>query len=323
MNTEVKKTRFPNKAGDHADTDDVLRAELKAAGIPTLQEHDGRDPSFLADIIRRGSGEVKTSVQGHLYGWTFKRAWYYWTVDGPGLDVEAAEELHERFGQEVRVAGHCGCPTPREWYKGFAVTNYHIDTAEGLKALADVIRRIGDANAVKMEDFGNMSFRFPTLQELKEKFPGGVQIGDRWFHRDVLERRDFAVVGGKYEHILTWRERAMKAKFTEPTMKCVLIYEDGDLREFLASSDGPLIVTSEGLVFLNTELIERVPEQSAESYLDTLEWFRKPLAVNGRPLWRVKTSDRTDEMLVKGRGRILSLDVIGAQKQGSTFVLPP
>ena len=29
---------FPNKAGDHADTDDVLRAELRAAGIQTLQE---------------------------------------------------------------------------------------------------------------------------------------------------------------------------------------------------------------------------------------------------------------------------------------------
>lgn len=26
-------TAFPNKAGDHLDTDDILRAELKAAGI--------------------------------------------------------------------------------------------------------------------------------------------------------------------------------------------------------------------------------------------------------------------------------------------------
>ena len=53
---------FPNKAGDHADTDDILRAELKAAGIPTLQEDAGQGPEYLAEMLRRGSGEVKTSV---------------------------------------------------------------------------------------------------------------------------------------------------------------------------------------------------------------------------------------------------------------------
>ena len=59
---------FPNKAGDHADTDDILRAELKAAGIPTLQEAEGKPPEYLADMLRRNSGEVKTSVIGCLHG---------------------------------------------------------------------------------------------------------------------------------------------------------------------------------------------------------------------------------------------------------------
>ena len=131
---------FPNKAGDHADTDGILRAELKAAGIPTLQEADGKPPEFLAEMLRRNSGEVKTSVIGCLHGWEFKRAWYYWTASGPGIDVETAEALHATHGKVVRVDGHYGCPSPREWYKGLACGHYHVDSPEGLKALADVIK---------------------------------------------------------------------------------------------------------------------------------------------------------------------------------------
>ena len=131
---------FLNKAGDHADTDDILRAELKAAGIPTLQEAEGKPPEYLADMLRRNSGEVKTSVIGCLHGWEFKRAWYYWTASGPGIDVETAEALHATHGRVVRVDGHCGYPSPREWYKGLACGHYHVDSPEGLKALADTIK---------------------------------------------------------------------------------------------------------------------------------------------------------------------------------------
>ena len=131
---------FPNKAGDHADTDDILRAELKAAGIPTLQEAECKGPEYMAELLRRMSGEVKTSVIGVLHGWTFKRSWYYWTAEGPGIDVETAEALHAKHGRDVRVAGHCGCPSPREWYKGLACGDYHVDTPDGLKALADTLK---------------------------------------------------------------------------------------------------------------------------------------------------------------------------------------
>lgn len=133
---------FPNKAGDHADTDEILRAELAAAGIPTLQEAEGKPPEFLADMLRRGSGEVKTSVIGVLHGWEFKRAWYYWTANGPGIEVAAAEALQATHGKVCRVAGHAGCPSPTEWYKGLAVGDYHVDTPEGLKALADTIKSL-------------------------------------------------------------------------------------------------------------------------------------------------------------------------------------
>lgn len=139
--------RFPNRAGDHADTDDILRAELSAAGIPTLQESAGKPPECFAEMLRESSGEVKTSVMGVLHGWQFKRAWYYWMCEGPGIEVAAAERLHAAHSETVRVAGHCGCPNPREWFKGLAVGHYHVDDAEGLKALADTIRDLVAAPA--------------------------------------------------------------------------------------------------------------------------------------------------------------------------------
>ncbi len=135
-------THFPNKAGDHADTDGILRDELKSAGIRTLQEVEGYDESCMADLLRETSGEVKTSVRGSLHGWTFERAWYYWVAKGPGIEVAAAEKLHASHGKDVRVAGHCGCPGPLEWYKGLAWGSYHVDTSEGLKALVDTIKSL-------------------------------------------------------------------------------------------------------------------------------------------------------------------------------------
>jgi hypothetical protein len=133
---------FPNKAGDHADTDDILRAELKAAGIPTLQEDAGKPPEYLADMLRRNSGEVKTSIIGVLHGWQFKRAWYYWMAEGPGIEISAAERLQETHGTTVRAAGDCACRGPLFWFNGLACGNYHVDSQEGLKALADTIREL-------------------------------------------------------------------------------------------------------------------------------------------------------------------------------------
>lgn len=140
------RTRFLNKAGNHADTDDILNAELEAAGITTLASMHPDKTSDLYRAMREMSGEVKTSTRGYLHGWQFERGWYYWTAKGPGLNIDIATELHEDFGKEVRVAGHCGCPHPRDWYKGMAVPDYHIDTVEGLKALADAIKQAKEEN---------------------------------------------------------------------------------------------------------------------------------------------------------------------------------
>lgn len=122
---------FPNYAG-RSDVDEALTAELEAAGI---------NPVKMPEMWR-DKHEVESIIIGELHQWGFDRAWYYWRAKGPGIPCDIATDLHEKFGTEVRVAGHCGCPSPVEWYHGFAVGDYHVDTPEGLKALADVIKRV-------------------------------------------------------------------------------------------------------------------------------------------------------------------------------------
>ena len=116
------------------DKDDEIQAELEQAGIKVYRE------AWLKDRDR----EVKTSVIGTLHGWTFDRAWYYWVAEGPGIPPTYANKLHKKHGKEVRVDGHCGCPSPFQWNKGFAVGFYHVDTQEGLNALAETIRTVVD-----------------------------------------------------------------------------------------------------------------------------------------------------------------------------------
>ena len=121
---------FSNVAG-HPDPDKILRAELEAAGIEV----------FSHECLRNGESEVNTSILGTLGNWGFKRNWYYWVAEGDGLPLVYAKELHESHGREVRVDGNCGCPSP-DSRKGFAIGTYHVDTPGGLKALADMLKRV-------------------------------------------------------------------------------------------------------------------------------------------------------------------------------------
>lgn len=118
-----------NYAGDKTCTPHLIK-ELEDAGI-TVHE-------MPSDLGR----EVSTKIIGVCESWSFKRAWYYWVAKGPGIPLQLAEEFHQKWGKEVRVDGHCECPSPLEWFKGFAVDHYHIDTQEGLKAFADLLKSI-------------------------------------------------------------------------------------------------------------------------------------------------------------------------------------
>lgn len=61
-------------------------------------------------------GEPKALVSGRLGSFTFTRAWYYWCVKG-NVPLAVAEELYaDPVGvTDIRVAGHCGCPPPKDW----------------------------------------------------------------------------------------------------------------------------------------------------------------------------------------------------------------
>lgn len=126
------------------DCDAHILRELTEAGI---------DPVYHS---RRSKGEVAATVTGELgFGsFVFRRAWYYWVVEG-NVPIELARKMYaveER--RDVRVSGHCGCPPPDEWaepsekelrrrckaesmdydfWKDMRmVTLYHIDSQEGL-----------------------------------------------------------------------------------------------------------------------------------------------------------------------------------------------
>lgn len=128
----MKPDYFSNVAGI-PDIDACMRAELGAAGIESVT---------LPLCMRDDTREVKANVVGQIGPWGFDRAWRYWVAKGPGLPLLYADPLHQAFGSEVRVDGHCGCPSPREWHKGFAVGLYHVDTARGLLALAETLKLV-------------------------------------------------------------------------------------------------------------------------------------------------------------------------------------
>lgn len=136
-----RKAGFPNLARETPaspevieDVSDICEAELRAAGIAP----------YRFGFLLSEQSEVPSKVVGQFGMWGFKRAWYYWAAEGPGLPVEIAEKLHASHGSQVRVAGHCGCPSPREWFKGFGVDSYHIDGPDGLRALVDALRSVYD-----------------------------------------------------------------------------------------------------------------------------------------------------------------------------------
>ncbi len=112
------------------EVDRIVQAELNAAGITPHK------------LTYGPNGEVPTRYIGILYSWDFRRAWRYYIAKGPGVPPDVAEEFHKTWGNEVRVDGHCGCPSPLEWFKGFAVGHYHIDTQEGLNAFAGLLQSI-------------------------------------------------------------------------------------------------------------------------------------------------------------------------------------
>jgi len=96
-----------NLAG-HARSTEIITDELTRCGIEVVESD-------------KALGEPKSMVKGKLGKFEFQRAWYYYMVDG-NVPLAVAEELYAtKVGRsDIRVAGHCGCPEPKEWAKSFA-----------------------------------------------------------------------------------------------------------------------------------------------------------------------------------------------------------
>ena len=125
---------------------------LRGIKIANEKNHPESSSDELAEV--RANGEVPTQHLGQLGSWGFSRAWYYWIATGPGIPPEDAKRLHDKNGHACRVDGHAGAPDPIEHCRGFAVGCYHVDTQNGLNALANTIREVLERNGPSEEEEG-------------------------------------------------------------------------------------------------------------------------------------------------------------------------
>lgn len=88
-----------NLAG-RADADNMITWELIRCGINRIN-------------VERTQSEVPYTVEGRLGDFKFRRAWYYWIVEGK-VPLAVANKLYEDpVGvTDIRVNGNCGCPSP-------------------------------------------------------------------------------------------------------------------------------------------------------------------------------------------------------------------
>jgi hypothetical protein len=128
------------------EVDDAITAELTAAGLPMGTLDRGEGIVAMPESFRGcGNGyykEAPTNIYGFWHHWKFERAWYYYRASGRGIPSDIAEEFHKTWGRQVRVNGHCGCPSPLEQNEGFAIDFYHIDTPEGMAAFVKFLNSI-------------------------------------------------------------------------------------------------------------------------------------------------------------------------------------
>jgi len=159
---------------DSRDCDQVIRAELVAAGIHIVKHREPLRTEVPATI----SGKLVLRDQPVA---AFVRGWYYWKVDC-SVPLEVAEEIHANpVGvKDVRVAGFAGRALPKEWampgntaiadamdelgiasitdqemwrlYKSgkikgpLYIKSYHIDSQEGLALFVSTMRKHGLAD---------------------------------------------------------------------------------------------------------------------------------------------------------------------------------
>ena len=149
------------------DGKDTAIAELRAAGFPrgaetltSCEREVYKEGTKAREMARAGihvpnmAGPDDTewvwmhSVEVRLYGWKFRRAWYYWAARAESVDYHVPEDLARRFNEEyklqVRVEGFAGGQDVRN-----PVGAYHIDTPSGLVALVGMLKKLYEESVQK------------------------------------------------------------------------------------------------------------------------------------------------------------------------------
>lgn len=88
---------------DTSTVDRTLGLQLEALGIPIVSIEP--------------YGEVRAAIAGQLGPFRIERRWAYFSVTGGLVPIEVAREMYaDQIGRtDVRVCGHCGCPSPDEY----------------------------------------------------------------------------------------------------------------------------------------------------------------------------------------------------------------
>lgn len=125
-----------NLAGNR-ECDPIIRRELTKAGVD------------IVELPAPMNSEVSASVIGLLPGFRFHRAWYYWVVQGQ-VPLDVARKLYEdpNGKEDVRVAGHAGCPPPEEWAEHYDENGMRLVLQEQEKSFIELYE-LGDSDYSK------------------------------------------------------------------------------------------------------------------------------------------------------------------------------
>jgi len=136
--------KFPNLAGvTGADT--TVEAELTAAGVQTLELPTNLEGEVRTNII--GLGLRRADV-----AFVFTRAWHYWRVRGNvPLDVaNELYKNYGRIGrEEVRAGGDAGWRPPETWVHYIGPTGKQLVEIQPHEKINDIIRKNPKAILVK------------------------------------------------------------------------------------------------------------------------------------------------------------------------------
>lgn len=92
------------------------------------------------------SHEVPWSITGKLGPFIFTRAWRYWIVEGL-VPLAVAQELYgDPVGvTDIRVAGHCGCPSPEEYDNLYTADGHRVIEASERPKLEAFMKEVESA----------------------------------------------------------------------------------------------------------------------------------------------------------------------------------